>query len=89
MTIYLVAWLSVAMDCPFWAKPLPKQAQNFICTRNFALKTRVYDPALRQKAEQHLEALGPSETAVLLEIRGTQARAISHVWRPTLYWGGQ
>lgn len=87
MTIYLVTWLVMTQDCPFWAKPLPSQAKGFICTAQKSLRTRVYDPARRQDAERLMESLGPGETAVLLEIKGTQARAVSAVWTHKLEVG--
>lgn len=84
MTLYLVAWLSVAYDCPLWARPLPQQARNYACSVQKSIKTRVFDPARRRDAERHIEALGPGETAVLIEIHGTQAKALSATWKPVL-----
>lgn len=84
MTIYLVAWLSVAYDCPFGLGKLPTWAKEHVCRPEKSIKTRVFDPARRKKAEECLEALGPSETAVLLEVSGTQARALDAVWKHTL-----
>lgn len=87
MTIYLVAWLSVAYDCPFGLGKLPTWAKEHVCGAEKSIKTRVFDPARRRDAERHLEALGPSETAVLLEITGTQARALESIWTQRLTIG--
>ena len=87
MHIFLVVWLSVAQDCPFWAKPLPREARAFICTAQNSMKTAVFDPVRRRDAERLMETLGPGSTAVLLEVRGTQARAVSSVWRNVLEVG--
>ena len=87
MSIYLVAWLAVSWDCPWGLGRLPDPVKPVACTEHRQIRTEAFDPARRRQAQQLLEDLGPGATATLLEIHGTQARAVSAVWRPTLRIG--
>lgn len=70
MTLWLVTWLAITQDCPFWAKPLPSQYKPFICQEK-----RQYEWILtsyRSEAEKHV--IDRNGDALLLEMTGTRAK---------------
>lgn len=70
MTLWLVAWLSVTQECPFWAKALPSWVKAAVCTERRAYEWTV--TSYRAEADKQVRAVGGD--ALLLELRGGRAR---------------